>query len=808
MQLRWISLAIVVAACGDNNQPGIEPLIPDPDVETGCKPGPISGTRAKIAECNEELIGGRLASGRFGDFVLENEHVRAVVRGPGEGFLMHGTSGGGLVDVARVGGEDLVKEIFVSIDLAAGKFEELVIVEAGNDGPAELVVRGPATGIDIVQAALTRELPNVIIEHRYRLAEGAKELELETRVFPGPGGEGGTLELYDAMFMGGRAPGFVPGKGFDSGTGGGEMIATAGTTSSYALVYEDDTPQVIDLAGIRLIGGPDTGTQGTTRFLVVGDGSVASVTERSWQLRGTPLGEIAGTTTPNVDVIVAQNDAPITVARSDADGSFRVAVPEGAYVLHAETLGAVGDVVTATTGQELVVTVPAIALGEIALSVRDEVDHPIPARVRFVPVGGGGDRLDWVDSTGEATFLVPAGEWRISVSRGLEYEAFEAASVVVTNGSSQPIQVVLEHVVDSAGWISLDTHLHSELSPDSTFPLDDRLKAVAGEGVEIAVSTDHDIVVDYNQEIAQLGLSGWMGSLVGCEVSSLVFGHLNGFPLALDPARTGGGGVRWRGKSPSTVFDEIYAGDVEGRIVQANHPRDGSGLFDSIELVPETLTAERDPETLGLPADTDLSDLDFDVIEVANATSADSFEKTFEDWLAMVAAGHPAGATGSSDSHGAGRFAGSARTYVFVGTGNDDPVVVDKASIIAAMKARRMVVGTGAFVTAGIVKNATESLPGDTVDIGSDAQVTIHIRVQAASWQPVSAIRIYQGTTEVRTIAIDPEDSGPVRFDGNVVLTAPAGSTFYVVRVEMGGRGDPVLGESMPSFTNPLFVSK
>jgi len=800
---RWIPFAFALAACGDNTQPGLGPLTPDPDVETGCKPGPVTGTRAKVVECGEELIGGRLASGRLGDFVLENEHVRVIVRGPGEGYLMHGTSGGGIIDAASAGGEDLVKEIFVAVDLSAGAFDELVIVEAGNDNPAELVVRGKATGIDLVQAAVDREIADIIVEHHYRLAVGAHELELETKVFPGETGEPGAYELFDAMFFGGRAPNFVPGKGFQSGAGGGELIATAGTTSSYALVYPDKLPQLIDLAGIRLVGGPDTDDQGTKRFLVIGDGSVASVTERGWQLRGTELAEVSGTTSPNVDVVLEQAGAAITIARSDAQGAFRTAVPPGVYQLHAAAFGVRGEEVTVTTATTA--EVPAIAFGQLAITVRDDDDHEIPARV---VIAGETERMEWIDSTGAATFRVPVGSYRVSVSRGMEYEAFEASNVTITDGGTVTQAVVLEHSVDTAGWISLDTHLHSELSPDSTFPIDDRLRAVAAEGVEIAVSTDHDIVVDYSGIINELGLSGWMTSLVGSEVSSLAFGHLNGFPLTVDPEKTGGGGVRWRGKPPGVVFDEIRGNDP-GRIVQANHPYDGgTSLFDAIDLDPVTLTANRDPETLGFPADTDLSDLDFDAIEVANSSSAGDFPRVFDDFLAMVAAGHPACATGSSDSHGATRFAGAARTFVFVGTGSDDPVVVDKAAIVAAIKARHVVVGTGAFVTAGVVKNAVESLPGDSVDITGLTEVTLHVRVQAASWQPVQAIRIYQGRQEVKTIAIDPDDAGNVRFDSNVVLPAPATSTFYVVRVDMGGAGAPVLGDSMPSFTNPLFVTK
>jgi hypothetical protein len=69
----------------------------------------------------------------------------------------------------------------------------------------------------------------------------------------------------------------------------------------------------------------------------------------------------------------------------------------------------------------------------------------------------------------------------------------------------------------------------------------------------------------------------------------------------------------------------------------------------------------------------------------------------------------------------------------------------------------------------------------------------------------VAKLRIFQGTSEVKTIDLDPDATAPVRFDQDVVLPLPSASTFWVVRVDMGGRGDPVLGDSMPSFTNPVF---
>lgn len=810
-----IVLGAGLLACGDDGGAGgPRPLVADPAVLTGCAPPPAAGTtRAKRVVCADELIGGRLATGRIGDFLLANDRIRVIVRGPGAGYYLHGSSGGGLVDAAVTGGEDLIKEALPSIDLAAGAFDELVITEAGDDGPAELVVRGPATGLDIIVAALGRVPPPIVIEHHYRLAAGADAVELETRVFPAAGATDPAStphELFDALFMGGRARAFVPGIGWADGTASGPLIATAGTTTSYGLVGPAGSPdlQLLDFGGIRLVRRGVLADLPLTRWLVLGDGSVASVTERAWTLRGTPLGTITGATAAAVDVAIDAGTAPITVARADATGHFRAAVPAGTYTLRAEAVGRLpgADVaVTVTAGGEVTAAVPAGAGGHLALTVRDDHGRLLPARVQLEQAGRD-DRLTWVGADGAATIALEPGPWRVSVSRGLEYDAFVATAVAIADGQTTPLAVTLERVVDTAGWISLDTHLHSELSTDSTFPVDDRVRAVAAEGVEVPVSSDHDVVVDYRPIITELGLGAWLGTLPGAEVSSVVWGHVNGYPLTPDPTRTGQGSPPWLHRTPGQVFAALHGDGTH--LVQVNHPRlGGSGVFDAIDLDPVTLTARRDPAELGLPADADLSDLGFDAVEVANSLASDDFEAVFTDWLALVAAGHPAAATGASDSHGANRFSGEARTLVWVGAGADDPATVDPDAIVDAIRHRHVVVATCAFVTAGIVTGATVSLPGDVVDVTGRPAVTLHVTIQAPPWQPLRELRLYQGRALIRVIALDPADTAVVRFDADVVVPTPTADSFWVVRVEPGGRGTPVLGDSMPSFTNPLFAT-
>ena len=377
------------------------------------------------------------------------------------------------------------------------------------------------------------------------------------------------------------------------------------------------------------------------------------------------------------------------------------------------------------------------------------------------------------------------------------------------DGETTEVAAVIERVIDTAGWVAVDSHLHSEMSNDSSIPLADRLRAVAGEGVELAIATDHDFITDYAPLLQALGLDGWVASRIGCETTSVTWGHVNSWPLTPDYDFAGGGSIAWYGKSPGQVFDKMRSNGAT--VVQINHPRrGGSGLFNSIDFDPETATALRDPAELGLDG-ADFNDFNFDAVEVANGKS-DPFEETFADWLALVSIGHPAAATGSSDSHGISQYVGVSRTYVWVGPGADDPATLDIDAVDDALRARAATVSQGVFVTAALRDPATGdfALPGAVVDLAGETMARIQIKVQAPPWMPVARIRVYAGREEVDTIELDPGDTAPVRYDQNRNIPLPDGEadSFFVVLVETAGPGTPVLGETDPSFTNPLLYDK
>jgi len=805
-------------ACGDDGggTTGPEPLVPDPAVLTACTAAtPAAGqSRAKFISCTDELPPGRLVSGRVGDIVLENSKLKVVIRGFGEGYYLMGTKAGGIVDAARVGGEDLIKEIIPIIELNGGAFDEFVIVEAGDDGPATVVVRGPVEPVPFVQAAIATSPVPAIVEQHYILEPDADEVLIRTYLFKDDSGASDrAVTVGDAFFYGGKVKSWIPGTGLIEGTAQVQLIASTGTNSSYGFAYPAEdlaAIQFIDIANVKLGLGP-TRTVGAAepinRYFIVGDGSTSSVTDRAYALRGTATGTLKGTTGPGLNVSVEKDGDPITIARADSSGNYSLQLPAGSYDVWSQSPGNTDGTkqsASISVNTETTLNLDAGGSGNLLVTVVDDSAAAMPARV-VITNATTGERIKYAGADGVLSLALPPADYTVVVSRGVEYDAFTADPVTITDGQTTSLPVTLNHLLDTSGWIAVDTHLHSEMSTDSQVTLEDRLHSVAAEGVEVAISTDHDFVTDYAPVIAELGLASFLTSQVGIETSSLIWGHVNAWPLTPDYDKPAGDGIPWFERSPQDVFANMRSRDVG--VIQINHPRSSSsGMLKIIDFDPDTLTARLDPEDLGLPPGTDLSDLDVDALEIANDFQADDFALGFPDWINMVAAGHPAAATGSSDSHGAGAYPGNSRTYVYVGPGNDDPATVDLDAINAAIRDRKVTVSQGAFVTASIVNpaNDTPAAPGDLVDLSSPGTTELQIKVQAPPWMPLSKIVIYGGTQIIDEITLDSGDTATVRFDARHVVATDTSDSFYIVMALPAGRGDPVLGQPDASFTNPL----
>ena len=135
-------------------------------------------------------------------------------------------------------------------------------------------------------------------------------------------------------------------------------------------------------------------------------------------------------------------------------------------------------------------------------------------------------------------------------------------------------------MLTTPGWISADLHVHAVGSDDSTLPLRTRIDTLLAQGLDVVVSTDHDQLVDYGPLIRSLGLADRVASVVGVEITSTAreaavpytAGHLNAFPLSLEPLAYRDGAPQSEGIRVREIVQNIHGLGGE-RLVQMNHPR-------------------------------------------------------------------------------------------------------------------------------------------------------------------------------------------------------------------------------------------
>ena len=158
-----------------------------------------------------------------------------------------------------------------------------------------------------------------------------------------------------------------------------------------------------------------------------------------------------------------------------------------------------------------------------------------------LPVGGSGalsnatagtPALNFeTDADGSGTLELPPGTYLVYASRGLEY-TIDSQPITVTSGSTANVSLAVERVVDTSGYVSMDFHVHSGKSFDSSLPLVDRVASYLAEGVEVMVSTDHDFISDYSPMISSLSAEDEINSIIGNELTG-------GIPVPADPTQDG-----------------------------------------------------------------------------------------------------------------------------------------------------------------------------------------------------------------------------------------------------------------------------
>ncbi len=221
-----------------------------------CVPNPAIGTQA-IASARQitnasELIGGPLAMGRVGDWIIENDRVRYVVRDVGRDFSFMLTYGGHIMDAdfqrSSGPGRDnfLAMTPLINISSTDNPTSITVVNDGSAGGPAILQTSGPddlfdpidpavaikgfSTSLSIPPAAIDNNIP-VNVVNEYTLNPGDDFVQMET-IINNTGGS--TLNLYTGDYLsgGGQLETVAPGLGF-----GEPAIRIGGNTANGEIAY-------------------------------------------------------------------------------------------------------------------------------------------------------------------------------------------------------------------------------------------------------------------------------------------------------------------------------------------------------------------------------------------------------------------------------------------------------------------------------------------------------------------------------------------------------------------------------------------
>lgn len=805
----------------------------------------------------DAMLPGRAAVGTRGDLLLANQHASFVIT-DAVGQATYWYYGGALADAVPMDGctpgEDKLDDVgFVLAELNLVAYERSIIrgfradrVEVladGSDGGAAIV---RATGTDDLHWLVEHTLINGMADDGgrprsetwgtevavdYILEPDSPTLRVEISVTNPTADKlvlaqatlisyGDTLERYAYAQQRVEVGGF----GFDAGipwvlaTDGSGALLWGADDASLAFVSIAGVNVIIDMAQVTSALAIDPGaTQQMTYFFVVGDGGGASALEPLLAVADEPLtdqpasaGVVSGTLRdeagkPLAGQLRVETRAPggewgvldrLTVR---PDGAFRAVVP--AFGAQPWEFRVVGEHPGRDDSAPVDVS-PGDAAVEVDLGPAGRLDHgftdgeggPSPARLHLQR-SDGLVRHFWL--VGDGTIDVPPGTWTWTATRGYEHP-WSQGEVVIPDGGSASIQADLPRVVDTTGWMSFDTHVHTSDSPDSDISPEEQLVHAAAHGLDVVLHTEHENIVDRRAIPADVGVASWVNNAIGEEVTSVGIEHMTMFPVEPDGSPRGGY-VEWYGMDIDQLFGAMR--DRSGGGVNLlNHPSylDMIG-WDPVAAAP-TLT---DPTLLALEPTSPLWSWDLDGVEVMNG-HGDIFatgNRRFDNWQSMVNAGHEVVAVGCSDDH-EGWEVGFPRSYYASPT--DDVAEFDVADAADAFRHGEVISSAGGFARVAIDGQGPGGLVTDT-----DGFVDLDVHVEALPAIDVTHVVVFVNCDQVDSVlATAPDElekldttlTIPVVGDGQVVIAA-----FGTTRLAPGlPQYDAT--RSPRVLTNPIFV--
>jgi hypothetical protein len=361
--------------------------------------------------------------------------------------------------------------------------------------------------------------------------------------------------------------------------------------------------------------------------------------------------------------------------------------------------------------------------------------------------------------TGTVRLTLPAGRYVVYAGRGFEYSV-ASTEVDLIPGSSVSRRLSIRREVDTAGWAAMDTHVHTgTFARHGDAGIDERMLTIAGEGIELPVSAEHNTLVDFDDRAREAQVRQHFTPILGSEVTTPSLGHFNVFPIpgdrtAIDQRETDW--VRLRAAIGSVAKEPV---------IVLNHGRDLHGGFRPLGPARHIGIAGEDLAGWSLPAN---------AMEVVNsgAVMTDGLSLP-RDWMGLLNRGVILTPVGSSDSHDVARYIiGQGRTYVRCD--DRDPGRIDLTQAIESVRRGRTMVSYGLLAEIDVAGKG----PGELIE--TKDRLDVRIRVKGPAWTQVQRVALYVNGIRVREEAIENGASAGLKWEGTWRLPKPSHDVHLV----------------------------
>ncbi len=773
-----------------------------------------------------ELPGGKEADGIVGDFVLRNDKVEAVVSGnlplrrPNmSAFYGDGNETPGCLYDLTLRDQDNDQITIFTPSTQKGPVNYVRIIEDAPDG-----VVGVETRLSTAKGnGLGRH-------HRYLLRDGWQGI-LVVSTFENASEEEKQLVLTDGWTQ-------MRSKGSIKGIQWADAIDPS-HKCGYAFAWVEEEGSTLPKSNTVTLRPGETMT--VARFLAVGisPAEAVGVVAKRRNAAATGAVEIALTdpegnpvTTGRIGVRLP--DEKETFAYPDEKGVASFSWPVGDHTFTVEDHGrdTAKQEAAVAAGETLKLDFALSSQATIRFAITDEEGGDTPCKIQFharkgtpTPDLGPTDRAhgckdQWHSETGSFSVPIQAGDYRIVVTRGPEFDAL-TKDISLAAGSEVVVEGKLIRSVRTPGWVSTDFHNHSTPSGDNTCGTDDRIINLAAEHIEFAPTTEHNRLYDWEPHIYNLGLDKFVKTVPGMELTGRG-AHFNSFPFKPDPTKQDGGAPVWQ-KDPrlNSIVLRDYQGQDPDRWVHVNHPdmvenfvdRNHDGRADGgYAYFGNFLDAleSQNYRTSGI-----LSDAPFSIGKAGTGLGKKvNYIREFI-WLQLLNQGMNVWGIGVADAHHVyGNGVGSWRTYIPSPT--DEPSEIDWREISRNAKAGQMILTSGPFL---------EVFTGNGTFAGgyerSNGKLMLKIRVQCANWYDIDRVQVlvngrqdprYNFTREANPELFGDDPEFPERF--NHIAEIDLSEDAHLIVVAIGekqtlqrGFGTSTQASIQPcAYNNPIYI--